>query len=175
MFLASTGVVLSSTALHCNFLSRLDEAVLYPEQGEYFDYDHRLHCAGAIAGWRYCYYTSDRTISDTYRVEIHVWRVLEYNILERVHTQSLPLGPSLVNNSFVCLKMEVNTPTQVEAGDFLGVELSQNTPPPIAVIGQGIEGSTLYLNAGNESQVILRRLDGVALHVDAIIGMETIT
>ena len=101
-------------------------------------------------------------------IPFQIWRERDRYTLQQVHTQHIHLDTSISSNdSFVCQRAEVDDPIPVEVGDFLGVNLPLSLSEPVPVIGDGLQGSTLYINIGDESQALLRRLDGVALHVDA--------
>ena len=77
------------------------------------------------------------------------------------------------NQSFHCLRERVEIPISVQAGDFLGFPSSFAQLVP--VIGQGVQGSTLYIDDGDNSEFLLRKLDSHALHVDPEIGKVSCT
>ena len=63
----------------------------------------------------------------------------------------------------------MDNPIEVEAGDFIG--LPSNFAQLVPVLGQDVRGSSLYIDDGDNSGFLLRRLEGLALHVDVEIGM----
>ena len=167
-----TVVMQVTSATHCSFASRLEEASIYLESAHYFDYDHKLPCAGDIVAWRYCYYTADLAVNiNAYWIRFQIWRQIDDgSLILNVHSYFVHLDTLSSNKSFVCLKKMVSEPIPVEVGDFLGVNLPLRITNPIPVIGHGLLGSTLYRDVGNTSSIRLRRMEGFALHVDADIG-----
>ena len=165
-----TVVMQVTSATHCSFASRLEEASIYQESAHYFDYDHKLPCAGDIVAWRYCYYTADLA-NAYYWIRFQIWRQIDDgSLIRNVHSYHVHLDTLSSNKSFVCLKKTVSEPIPVEVGDFLGVNLPLRITNPIPVIGHGLLGSVLYRDVGGTSSIRLRRMEGFALHVDAEIG-----
>lgn len=153
---------------YCSFASRLEEASIYQEPGTYFAYDHKLPCAGNIVSWHYCYYSADMALQrSVYWILLHIFREIDNSPFHRVYSQHIFLDSEPSNKTFVCQKVMVFKPIPVQVGDFLGLDLPGRISLPIPVIGQGMNGSVLYRDAGDAS---LEKVDGLALHVDAEIG-----
>ena len=166
---------MTGTAGTCSFNSRLEKASIHQDPGHYFDFDHRLACAGNIVSWYYCYYAD--TLADyasAYWIRFQVWREIENTRLLHIHSYHVHLETLPSNESFVCQREVVSEPIAVEVGDFLGVNLPVRIANPIPVIGQGLPGSVLYRNNGNLSFIHLDREEDLVLHVDAEIGLYII-
>ena len=162
----------ASGAVHCSFASRLDKANIYEEPGHYFAYEHRFTCAGDLVAWHYCYYTADLSSnSNTHWVRFQIWREVERRTIQIIHSHHVEMQLPPSNESFVCLRAAVSESISVEVGDFLGVNLPPSQANPIPVIGSGVEGSSLHRDVGDSSEsLLLRRIDGLVLHVDVEIG-----
>lgn len=95
---------------------------------------------------------------------------MDNRTLQHVHTHHIHkiVDSQDRNEDFHCQRETVETPIAVQAGDFLG--FLSNFAQLVPVVGQGVQGSTLYIDDGDDSEFLLRQLDGVALHVDPEIG-----
>ena len=153
----------------CNMTSRLDSRGTPSQlQGHFFDFDRKIPCDGNITAWKYCCYSNDEFSSSTINwIRFQIWRATDGQALQHVHTHHVRQVTDLQDRDegFQCRREIVETPIAVEAGDFLGFPSSFAQLVP--VVGQGVRGSTLYIDEGDS---FLRQLDGYALHVDPEIG-----
>lgn len=149
--------------------SRLRGARPYLFQGQYFDYDRRIPCTGYLTTWKYCFYTPEESpFFGIHWLRPEIWREDESQTLVHVHTRHIA---QLLDQEeeFQCRLDVVENPIKVEEGDIIGAEF--NMAQLVPVIGRGLQGSTLYINDGDAATgIILRQVDGLALHIDVEIG-----
>lgn len=183
---AVTTYPILTSASHCSFNSRLEEARISQQQGQYLDLQNPLTCSGNLTAWHFCYYTAamppaDFSSHNTFHwAWLRVWRRVNSSVLfHQIHNHRVRLRNESPNTSFVCQDEVLSEPGSIQAGDILGVYLPVTPVLPVPVIGQGINGYSLFHDTRENTIAFssttlttdsLVMQNNFVLHVDAEIG-----
>ena len=185
-FLKSFLVANLSSAAQCGFNSRLYEASIHQQPGQYLDLKNPLDCSGNLTGWHFCFYAAATPLSPntSYWVWFQIWREVGNSFqLQKVFNHQVQFSGFTSNNdTFVCREIVVSNSESfsVQVGDLLGVYLPVSPERPIPVIGwdMNIIHSIFYncrdYNTAFMNETIdinsLENQTGLIIHIDAIIG-----
>ena len=92
--------------------------------GQYLDFGHPAPCDGSLTAWHFCYYAADiDQFRDNYIVEFRVWRTVDGNSFNRIHTDRLTLAiaPPSNGQTLICETATLSPPLDVLTNDILGV------------------------------------------------------
>ena len=175
-----------SSAVQCGFSSRLDEAKIHLQPGQYLNLKNPLNCSGNLTGWHYCFYTTATPFSPntSYWAWFQIWREVGSSFqLQKVFNHQVQFsGFSSNNYTFVCQEIVVSNSDSfsVQVGDILGVYLPASPEQPIPVIGWDMNTThSIFYDCQNHSTTFLNETininslenrTGLIIHVDALIG-----
>lgn len=175
-----------TSASHCSFNSRLEEATVSLQQGQYLDLQNPLSCSGNLTAWHFCYYTAamppaDFSSHNTFHwAWLRVWRRVNSSVLlQQIHDHQVRLRNGSPNTSFLCQDEVLSEPESIQAGDILGVYLPVTPILPVPVIGQGISGYSLFRDTRDNSDAFSSKIlstdsllmqNNFVLHVDVEMG-----